>query len=497
VSRRSRWTETVGRTLDRGASSRDAPRRSPGAARQLASWSAALAFDHLPTRVADAAKLHLLDTVGTALAALGLGELHAVQDVGRELGGRPEATALGLDERVPAAVAALVNGTLAHALDYDDTHELALVHASAVIAPTVLACGEAAGSSGEEVVAAAVAGYEVSSRVALAGAGQFQVRGFHPTSVCGVFGAAAAAGALRRLDAERTAHALGIAGSLSSGLMEFLADGSQTKPLHAGWAAHAGVVAAALAARGATGPATVLEGRFGLLRTHLGRFDAHALVDDLGTRWETLSLVFKPYPACHCAHTCLDALAGLVAEAGLGRDDVDEVVCRVPGPLAVEVVLEPAERKARPATPYEAKFSLPYCLAALLVRGELGVESFTEQAIGDREVLELAERVRYEVAPFPKGNDLSGGVAVITRDGRRLERAVLHPRGGRGNPMDPGALEAKFRANAALALPGEDVDRLLEAVECLERRPAADMGRLLAGARRRATSPRRVETAEA
>jgi 2-methylcitrate dehydratase PrpD len=461
-------------------------------AKRLAQWSAGLAFDDLPDEVVETAKLHVLDTFGAAIAAYALDELPAAREVGRELGGRPEATALGLEERVPAAVAALVNGTLSHALDYDDTHELALIHAGAVVAPVVLACGEAAGSSGEDLVAAAVAGFEVSARVALAGAGRFQVKGFHPTSVCGVFGAAAAAARLRGLDVERTTQALGIAGSLAAGLMEFLADGSQTKPLHAGWAAHGGVLAAALAAHGATGPASVLEGRFGLLRTHLASFDKRELAADLGERWETLRLAFKPYPVCHCSHTCLDSLALLVSEEGLAPAQVSEIVCRVPGALAVEVVLEPAERKLRPASPYEAKFSLPYCLAALLVRGELDLESFTDEAVRDEGVLQIAERVRYEVAPFRGGNDLSGGVAVATADGRRLERSVLHPRGGLANPLAAADVKAKFRANAALALSAEDVEELLAALEQLEQRQAAEVATLL-GARLRAELPGAVE----
>lgn len=438
------------------------------AAERLAEWSSELSLDDIPAEVIEATKLHLLDAVGTGLAGLALGEMDSVRGLAEELGGRPESTALGLPERVPAAVAAFANGAVMHALDFDDTHEKALVHSSVVVCPVALACGEAHGADGEDVLAAAIAGFEISSRIGLAGAGRFHVRGFHPTSVCGVFAAAAVAAKLRGLSAEETRNALGIAGSQSSGLLEFLADGSQTKPIHPGWASLAGIVAAGLAARGATGPASVLEGRFGLLATHLDEFDEAVLTDGLGERWETLSIAFKLYPACHCTHTCLDSIAALVAEEGLAAGDVEEIVCRVPSDVAVKLVLEPAERKRRPATTYDAKFSMPYCLSSLLVRGSLDVQSFTAEAVGEEEVLRLADRVSYEVRPFPGGNDLSGGVWVRTREGATLERSVLHPRGALENPMSAADVRGKFLANASLALPEEGAERLLAAFDRLE-----------------------------
>jgi 2-methylcitrate dehydratase PrpD len=452
------------------------------AARTLAEWTASLRLEDVPQEVRDAARLHMLDAVGTGLAGLAMGELEAARGLAEELGGRPEATALGLAERLPAAVAAFANGAVMHALDFDDTHEHALVHSSVVVAPVALACGEAFGASGEEVLTAAIAGFEVGSRIGLAGAGKLHVRGFHPTSVCGTFAAAAIAGRLRGLDAGGIANALGIAGSQASGLLEFLADGSQTKPIHPGWASFAGIVAAGLAARGATGPATVLDGRFGLLRTHLDEFDEPALTAGLGTDWETLRVAYKPYPTCHCTHTCLDALAALVAEEGLTADGAERIECRVPSRVAVELVLEPAERKRRPTTPYDAKFSMPYCLGSLLVRGSVDVGSFTPEAIREEEVLAVGDRVSYRVEPFPGGNDLSGGVTVTTRDGRTLTREVLFPRGGLRNPMSEADVVAKFRANATLALPEAAADRLVEAFESLEESGVAPIAAELAGA---------------
>ena len=446
------------------------------AAESLAEWSSTLAFDEIPAAVTEMAKLHLLDAVGVGLAALVLDEVPAARAVALELGGPEEASALGLPRRVGAGAAALANGTLMHALDFDDTHEVALVHSSVVAGAAGLAVGEAAGASGAELIAAVVAGYEISARVGLTSPGALHRRGFHPTSVCGVFAAAATAARLRGLDAEQTANALGIAGSQASGLMEYLADGSQTKPLHAGWAAHAGIVAAALAAHGAGGPASVLEGRFGLLASYAGEFDEAALTAGLGSRWETTQIAFKTYPSCHCTHAVLDA----VAAAGLRAEEGGEIVALVPPGVAVELVLEPAGRKRRPATPYEAKFSLPYCVGALLARGELGLDAFTAEAIADPRALEIAERVSYEVTEFEGGGDLSGGVRARV-GGREVEARSLHPRGGPANPLGAEEVRAKFRRSAAPALASQ-VERLLDLMDSIERHSVAAVMEPLAAA---------------
>jgi 2-methylcitrate dehydratase PrpD len=441
------------------------------AAERLAGWSSALELDEIPAGVVVAAKLHLLDAVGTGLAGLAFGQMEAARAVALEIGGEEEATALGLPRRVGAGAAALANGATMHALDFDDTHEVTLIHSSVVVGATVLAVGEATGASGADLLAAAIGGYEISSRVGLAAPGELHLKGFHPTSVCGVFAAAAVAARLRGLSAEQTANALGIAGSQASGLMEYLADGSQTKPLHAGWAAHAGITAAALAAHGATGPASVLEGRFGLLASHLGEFDEVALTAELGSRWETTQIAFKAYPCCHLSHAVLDA----VRESGLGPDGVEEIVVEVAGNVAIGLVLEPADRKPRPATPYEAKFSLPYCIGALLVRGELGLDAFTEEAIADERVLELAAQVSYEVVDFGAGgSDISGGVRARSAE-REYQARVLRPRGTPSNPMSAEEVRAKFLRNAALALPVAEAERLLGVLAALEERSASEV----------------------
>jgi 2-methylcitrate dehydratase PrpD len=453
------------------------------AAERIASFAVSLRADELPEDVVHAAKLHALDTLGCGIAAAALGEARYAAAAALEAAGHGPATAIGLAEPLSPSDAAFVNGTLCHALDFDDTHPHSIVHVSASVVPAALAAAQAHGASGEEVVAALVAGSETSIRLGMAAGGAFHARGLHPTGVCGVFGATVTAARLRGLDAGQTANALGLAGSMASGLLEFLADGSETKRLHPGLAAQAGLAAARLAAHGATGPGTVFEGRFGLYNAYLHGVDADLAgqVADLGKRWETSRIAFKPYPACHYVHAPVDALAALIREHGLGASDVERMVA-VSDVTGESLVLHPLEEKLRPRTVYDAKFSLPYCLGALLVHGRLDVTSFTPEAIVDPEVLELAARVTYEVKEYaPAPDAFSGGVRVYTREGRTLETELRHQRGGSENPMTDDDVIGKYRANALLGLGEEDVGRIEEAVLSLENERDVSFAELLAG----------------
>lgn len=472
------------------ASTRSAQAAEP-AARRLAAFVAGLDPDAIPPEVAAAAKLHLLDTLGCGLAAQALGEARYAAAAALEAGAGGPATAIGVAEGLPAHEAALVNGTLCHALDFDDTHAASVVHVSASVVPAALAAGQLHRSTGRETLTAVVAGNEVATRVGAAASGRFHARGFHPTGVCGVFGATAAAARQRGLDAEATATALGIAGSMASGMLEFLADGSDTKRLHPGWAANAGLVAARLAAYGATGPATVFEGRRGLYGAYLGDTDVdlEGQLADLGERFATVEMAFKPYPACHYVHAPVDAFARILEETRLPADDIAEIVA-YSDETGVSLVLDPLEDKLRPRTAYDAKFSLPYCLAALLVHGRLGVESFTDEAIADEAVLAVTPRIRYELRRYAASPDaFPGGVRVVTRGGRTFERELRYQRGGLENPMTEDDVRAKYRANAELALGAGLAGELEAAVLELESQPDLGWVELLARAATRSPAP--------
>lgn len=421
------------------------------AAERLAAFSVGLRHHDVPARVRERAVLHILDAVGCAYAASALGEGVEARAVVEAAGGTAEADLIGACARVPASAAALANGTLMHALDFDDTHPGSICHITTVVAPAALAVARATGASGRELVTAYVAGCEAVARLGAAADGEFHRRGFHATGVCGVFGATVAAARLLSLDAARTTCALGIAGSFAPGLLEFLGDGSSTKRLHAGGAARAGVEAALLAAAGATGPAGVVDGRYGVFATHLG--DPHvaaiaAQLDDLGSRWESAAMAIKPYPCCHFMHGALEALATL----DLAAPDVVSIDVRV-ADAGVGLILEPAVDKPRPRTPYDAKFSLPFTAGALLVHGRVGVATFTPAGIDDDAAVAVARRMSYEAVPLAEmANGFGGSVAVRTADGRTMAAVVDHPRGSVEAPMSVDDVRAKFRDNASLAL---------------------------------------------
>jgi 2-methylcitrate dehydratase PrpD len=429
------------------------------AAERFATWALELELEAVPPPVIEAAKLHMLDVVGCGLAAHGLDVASEGRSTMAELGGEPEASVIGLDTRLPAANAAFANAMLCHGLDFDDTHADSVSHVSTVVVPAALALAEARGSSGRELLTAVIAGNEIVTRIGMARSGAFHERGFHPTAICGIFGATAAAARLGELSVGDAASALGIAGSMASGLFAYLDDATATKPIHPAWAAHGALLAARLAAHGAEGPPGVLEGRFGVFHAFLDtRIDLEPQLADLGERWETPRIAFKAYPACHFIHGSLGATATLCD--GVDAGEIEEVVVTVPE-AGVSLVLEPAATKVAPRNDYEGKFSLQYSTAAMLVHGRVGLATYTPEALAEPQVLELARKVRYETkeyASYPAA--FPGGVRILLRDGSTLEADLPHQLGAPGNPMSPQQVREKFRENAALA--GGGFDRLEE-----------------------------------
>src|SRR5919198_562457 len=261
------------------------------AAERLASFATSLTYDRIPPHVVEAAKLHALDAVGCGLAASALGVATEGRIAMAEVGGEPQASVIGLDAALPPASAAFANAMLCHGLDYDDTHSDSVAHVSTVVVPAAAAVAEARNVDGRELLTAIVAGNEIVTRIGMAASGAFHRRGFHPTAICGIFGATAAIARLAGCDAATTAGALGIAGSFAGGLFAYLEDGTATKPMHAAWAAHGSVLAARLSALGAQRPPSVVEGRFGLYHAFLGaekdEIDIDHELADLRERWET------------------------------------------------------------------------------------------------------------------------------------------------------------------------------------------------------------------
>ncbi|MGH7831446.1 MAG: MmgE/PrpD family protein, partial [Candidatus Binatia bacterium] len=431
----------------------------------VATFVHGLAVDTIPPEVREKAKLIFLDTLGIALASSTMDFGRMALSVARSLGGPPQSRLIGTFFKVAAANAVLANGTLAHGLDYDDTLEEAIVHTGCTGAITALAVGEEIGASGRGVLEAAVAGIEVMCKVGLVAPGKFHARAFHPTALCAPFGAAAAAGKLGGLTIPQFMDAFGICGSQSAGIIEYLADGSWTKRLHPGWSSHGGVIAVLLARQGFRGPSSVFEGRQGFYFAFGGE-NGHRLerLQELGKKWETPRLAFKSYPCGSISHPYMDCALRLRQSYSVRAEEIEEVVCRTAaGP--VPRLWEPLKEKQRPATSYGAKFSLPYSIAVILVRGRAGLEEFSEEAIRDPEVLSLAEKVRYELdttIDYPR--HFSGHVKIRLKEGRVLEENQPYPRGGFESPLPPEEIEEKFRANAGLALPKEKIDKIVATV---------------------------------
>jgi 2-methylcitrate dehydratase PrpD len=431
-----------------------------------------LTLADIPQGVVEKAKLVLLDTLGVALASSAMNFGAMVTRVAQALGGSPDSRLVGSPSKVAAANAVLANGTLAHGLDYDDTLEEAIVHTGCCAGMTALAVGEEIGAGGRSVLEAAIAGTEIMCKIGLVAPGKFHARGFHPTALCSTFGAAAAAGKLYDLELAQWSDAFGLCGSQSSGIIEYLADGTWTKRLHPGWSAHGGMIATLLAREGFRGPGKVFEGRHGFFHSFGGpdeyRFEK---LLDLGKNWETPKLTFKSYPCGSISHPYMDCALKLKQKYSPAPETIVEVVCRTAqGP--VDRLWEPLADKQRPVSSYGAKFSLPYCIATMLIRGRAGLEEFTDQAIREPSVLALAQKIRYELDPsieYPR--HFSGHVKICLADGSVLEENQPHPRGGFEDPLPPEEIEAKFRANARLRLPPERAAQIIAAVSCLEQLP--------------------------
>jgi 2-methylcitrate dehydratase PrpD len=418
-----------------------------------------LTVEQVPSVVRRAVRRQLLDGIGCLLAALRAGAARPALAAARELGGPPEAAVPGTTDRIGAPAAALATGALVHALDFDDTHPGALVHATAAVLPALLATGQHTTATGARVLTAAAAGYETAVRVGLAAPYRFHARGLHATQVASVFAAPVTAAVLHGTPAPVLTHALGLAGSSAGGLLEFLDAGSDTKTLHPGLAAHAGLVALRLAAAGAEGPATVLEGRYGVYAALTGHQVAAAdIVGDLGEMWHAPAVAAKRHPCCRLMHPVLDAarlLHGRLAGAEVTSGIVD-----VP-PGAVPVVCVPRNPRVTPRTAYEAKFALPYSTALMLLDGRVTLDSYRLPAAARPDATALAARITHREHPW-SGPDAEapGRIHVRTADGRELTAEVA------GGPLPAPPTEevlTKFHTNAGgeSALTRELADRVL------------------------------------
>jgi 2-methylcitrate dehydratase PrpD len=420
--------------------------REVSVAETLAHHIAALDAARLPPPVRETCERLLIDVIGLCVVARGTDYARAALAAWPDAG---PATAIGHPQRLSAAGAAFVNGTAAHGEDFDDTFEGGPVHAGAVIVPAVLAAAEQEKLSGAAALLGIAVGVETICRLSLVVPKAVHRAGFHPTAVFGAVAAAAGVGAALRLDSRQLANALGIAGSMASGIIEYLADGSWTKRMHPGWAAQSGLRAALLARAGFTGPRTVFEGVHGLFNgfTHTREGNYGALIDGFGDRWLTETLAFKPYPCGTMIQPYIDCALRLRVR-GIAVEEIAHMVCEV-GEGTVHRLWEPLSAKQAPPNGYAAKFATPYCIAAALIAGGLGLDAFTDTAVAEPAVHALAAKVSYEIDPAnPYPRAYTGHIRAALRDGRVVEERQPHLRGGANEPLTRAELEEKFERNA-------------------------------------------------
>jgi 2-methylcitrate dehydratase PrpD len=415
----------------------------PDITRQTANFVAGLKPSDLPDRCREAARTGVIDCVGVMIAGAAEQPVRIVSAMlatSTQNDGAPEIPA---GRNLAASDAALVNGVAAHVLDYDDVAIAG--HPSAVLVPAILAEGWSLGANGNDALAAYVAGYELWAQVIALEPGHLHERGFHPTAIMGTLAAAAACARLRKLDPEKTAHAIAIAASLASGLVANF--GTMTKSLHAGRTAQSGVLAARLADQGFTGSLDVLEHRTGFLRAHSpsGAPNIDNGTIDIGKNWRLaeLGVCVKRYPTCYATHRSIDAMLGLVSQHKLKPDDVREI--RVHTGTTQKLML----RNTNPQTGLEAKFSMEFAMASALIAGRVSLSELTDEFVSRPDVGATFARVHCTTTDEIMDGDQpfapSDKVSVVLASGQVLEHApVVHAKGSWQRPLSREELKDKF-----------------------------------------------------
>jgi 2-methylcitrate dehydratase PrpD len=441
-----------------------------GVTSELSRFCADISLDRLPPDVVRRARFLVLDLVGNIVRARHDAEsttafLAATRAMGLAAG---NAGVFGDAARYTPAGAAFLNGALAHSLDFDDTHAAGSLHPGAPVIPAALAAGEMVGASGADVLAAIVAGYEVTCRVALAlPAGEHYDRGFHPTATCGAFGAAAAAARVFGLDAGCVEGALGTVLSQCAGSLQFLVNGAWTKRFQVGWAAMNGLMAATLVREGFKGPTEALEGRHGFMHAYAPNPTPERAVQDLGTVFELMHTAVKPYPSCRYGHAGIDAALALRAEHGLAAAEIEQVTLGLPR-SGMMLIGQPAEQKADPRNVVDGQFSGPFVLACALATGAMGWDSY--QLLQDATVRVLLPKITCEFDPeieaeFPA--NMSGKVTIAAR-GQRFVRKVVVPKGEPTNFLTEAELRGKFSGLAEAVLGPERTAQLASEVLAID-----------------------------
>lgn len=387
----------------------------------------------------------LMDVAGICIAARSESYVKAAMAALEQDG---PCTVIGTAQTFGVEAAAFVNGIAAHGEDFDDTYEGGPVHAGAVVVPALLAAAQRHQLSGTDLLRGMAIGVEVMCRLCAVAPTKVHKAGFHPTAIFGVMGAVAGLGASLRLTEDQLVDAFGLAGSMASGIIEYLADGSWTKRMHPGWAAQSAYRAVRLAQAGFKGPATVFEGTHGLFHGFANTSDGNfeAMLSGMGSDWIWTSIAFKPYACGTMAHPYIDCARSLRRQ-GLDPAQIAQIECETAEGI-VHRLWEPLALKQSPPNAYAAKFSIPYAIAAGLLLDNAGLGEYSEAVVQRADLRALAARVRYVVDPAnPYPRQFTGHVRVTLHDGRVMEARQGFFQGGADHPLSDADLETKFFAN--------------------------------------------------
>jgi 2-methylcitrate dehydratase PrpD len=451
--------------------------------KDLAHFAHGMSLADVPKSVHHKAKLLVLDTLGICISSAQLPFGHDILAMAQEWEQPGGAGLIGSDMKVAPHHAAFVNGVLGHGQDYDDTHTESVVHPSGALVPAMMACAERDGVDGARALLALILASEASIRLALPALNAFHLRGFHTTSVACTFGSALLSDLTRGAPQERTVEALGICGSFASGLLECVPAASSAKRLHAGWSGLCGIMASDLARTGFTGPASVIEGRLGVYNSMIRgeTYDLGRITKGMGQEWEMLDIRPKLYPCCHYLQSFIECASVLRTREGFKPEDVASISCEVAAG-SVNMICTPWAIKIAPETGYDARFSLPYSIAVMLVKGRAGAAEFEESQLKDPDVARLMQKVDYAVNEEYSVKDMPGAMTIHMRDGRSFRHEVPRVGGDSQNPFSYDAIMAKFY-DCTAALPRACADEIADVVMNLEKqRDLRALSRLVSGA---------------
>ena len=430
---------------------------------KFANFCEELRYEDLPHDVIKRTKLLILDTVGIIIRARHDAESTSslVSAIERLEMSNGSCQVFSDNKSYSPSAAALLNGTLAHSLDFDDTHAEASLHSSAPILAAALAAAEMNKSSGQQLITACVVGYEIQIRLGLAGGSSAHYKkGFHPSATCGIFGAAAAAGYLMGLNKDQYISAFGIALSQSAGSMQFLTDGAWTKRSHVGQAAQNGLSCAIMAAEGFKGPSKAFEGQWGYFHSYASGGDMEKAIDGLGKKFETLNLGVKPYPSCRYSHAAIDGIIELKNELGFSTSELDDIDIGL-SETALNIIGYPLSDKQNPKSVVDGQFSMPFCAAVTVKSGGLKWDDYKNH-LNDSDTLFLCNKIK--VSPDKDAEEccpeyMSAKVKVVVK-GKKYEKFVKIPKGEPENFMEDSEFISKFRSLTEPYLSNEKIDQL-------------------------------------